>query len=117
MTVAILHDVVEDTNINNEDLINAGFSNSIISTIDCLTKRHQESYLNYIKRIYANLYAPFVKIADLEDNMSIQRALIRPDQLIKDFLRLNKYILTHRLLTGKITFDQYKEYYDTQISI
>ena len=40
--VALLHDVVEDTNITLEDLRKEGFSEEILFAIDCITKRENE---------------------------------------------------------------------------
>ena len=41
---AILHDVVEDAGITLADLKAEGFSDEIITALDCLTKRKGESY-------------------------------------------------------------------------
>ena len=37
--VAVLHDIVEDTDITLEDLRNEGFSNAIVDAIECVTNR------------------------------------------------------------------------------
>lgn len=72
-TVAILHDVVEDTNWTFERLRKEGFPEEIISALDCLTKRDKEPYEELVKRAADNPLARRVKIADLEDNMDIRR--------------------------------------------
>ena len=41
---AILHDVIEYTNITFDDIRTEGFSDGVIATLDCLTKRDNESY-------------------------------------------------------------------------
>lgn len=75
--VAILHDIVEDTNMSifhladifhtNDDLL---FNSTIISSINQLTKKKEESYLNYISRVKKNKLAKEIKIEDLKHNLS-----------------------------------------------
>jgi (p)ppGpp synthase/HD superfamily hydrolase len=96
-TVAILHDVVEDTKWTFDDLRKEGFSESIIVALDCVTKREGEAYEDFIRRNAGNRLASRVKLADLEDNMD----LLRNEQVTpEDLPRLNKYILAHRFLTA-----------------
>ena len=40
--VAVMHDIVEDTNITFDDLQNEGFSDQVISAIQCVTKRKEK---------------------------------------------------------------------------
>lgn len=70
---AVLHDVIEDTNITFEDLKSQGFSDEIVTPLDCLTKREGESYDDFISRILLNETACRVKLADLIDNMDLTR--------------------------------------------
>jgi (p)ppGpp synthase/HD superfamily hydrolase len=72
-TVAVLHDVIEDSSITLEDLKAEGFSDEIVQAIDCLTKREGEPYEAHVERARQNRLALPVKIADLEDNMDPQR--------------------------------------------
>src|SRR5262252_4801617 len=53
-TVAILHDVVEDTDWTFEKLRAERFPDEIISALDCLTKREKEPYEDLVKRSAAN---------------------------------------------------------------
>lgn len=86
--VAILHDVVEDSDNTLFDLKNAGFSIDIIEALDCLTKRADESYEDFITRIKLNPLATKVKILDLEDNSDVGRI---PNPTDKDYARIDKY--------------------------
>ncbi|MEO5376492.1 MAG: GTP pyrophosphokinase [Magnetococcus sp. DMHC-6] len=87
--VAVLHDVVEDTNITLEDLQQAGFSPTILTAVACLTRHPNDSYDLYLERIKSNSLACKVKINDLEDNMNLRRL---PATLTeRDCLRLQKY--------------------------
>lgn len=73
--VALLHDVVEDTNVTLEDLRDAGFTNQVIDAVDAITKRPGEKYSDFIDRISRNPLAIEVKIADIRDNLEDQSAL------------------------------------------
>lgn len=86
--IAILHDVVEDSGITIENLKNEGFSENILSAIDCLTRRKKESYEDFINRISKNKLATNVKILDILDNLNTSRLKTISDI---DKERLNKY--------------------------
>lgn len=86
--VAILHDVVEDSDISLKDLKESGFSDAVVNAIDCLTKRKDEEYHNFISRITANELAKKIKIEDIKDNMDLTRLKSITD---KDQERIVKY--------------------------
>lgn len=69
MTVAALHDVVEDTDITVADLTQAGWSARIVTAVDALTRRDGEDYFDFALRAASNEVARPVKIADLRDNL------------------------------------------------
>ena len=95
--VAILHDVVEDTDWTFDDLRQEGFSEELIAALDCVTKREGEAYEDFVKRSASNALAKRVKIADLEDNMDIRRhEVLEP----KDLERFNKYLRAWRGLNS-----------------
>jgi len=85
---AVLHDVVEDTDITLDDLRVEGFSKEIITALDCLTKRDSESYDDFINRVLTNEIACKVKNGDLADNMDLTRI---PNPTEKDKERIKKY--------------------------
>jgi (p)ppGpp synthase/HD superfamily hydrolase len=72
-TAAVLHDVVEDTDITLDDLHRAGYSSEIVAAIDALTHRTHESYEQYIDRVARNSVARRVKAADIEENLANNR--------------------------------------------
>ncbi len=86
--VAVLHDVVEDSTWELEDLRTEGFSESAIQAIDCLTHREGEEYEAYIERVSSDDIAKEVKLADLTDNMNLRRI---PDLNPRDLSRLERY--------------------------
>lgn len=80
--VALLHDVVEDTSLTLEDLVQRGFERSVVDAVDCLSHRTDELYVDYIRRVEPNPIAREVKLADLRDNLANNRALRpTPDNL------------------------------------
>lgn len=86
--VSLLHDIVEDTLLTLVDLKNEGFSDQIIAAINCLTRRSDETYEQFIERILHNDLARRVKILDLEDNSDLSR-IGSPSS--DDIQRLGKY--------------------------
>jgi (p)ppGpp synthase/HD superfamily hydrolase len=86
--VAVLHDVVEDTDWSFEDLRKEGFPEEILQALDCVTKREGEAYEAFVKRSAGNSLARQVKVADLEDNMDVRRM---PAITAEDLSRLEKY--------------------------
>jgi (p)ppGpp synthase/HD superfamily hydrolase len=88
MMVAVLHDVLEDTQYTLLDLQQAGYPEEVLEALDCLTRRENETYEEFIERIKTNPLARRVKIADLEDNMDIRRI---SDPQEKDMERLKRY--------------------------
>jgi len=91
--VALLHDVVEDTDWTFEDLVGEGFSEHVIEALRLLTHTDGSPYPEYIERLSTNTLAKAVKKADLTDNMDLKRI---PEPTEKDFARLQKY---HRAWT------------------
>ncbi len=85
---AVLHDVAEDTPISIERMTALGYAPHIVAALDCLTRRKEETYEQFIERIAPNPLARRVKLADLEDNMDIRRL---PAVTPKDGERLARY--------------------------
>lgn len=68
-TIAILHDVVEDTNVTLYDL-SKDFPSIIIEAVDALSRREDEQHFDYIRRVSKNELAVEIKIVDIVDNLS-----------------------------------------------
>jgi (p)ppGpp synthase/HD superfamily hydrolase len=77
---AVLHDVVEDTDCQIDDLVDRGFPRVVVTAIDCLTQRPNEVYADYIERLSANDVARRVKIIDLRHNLTNNRRLPESSQ-------------------------------------
>ena len=71
--IAALHDVIEKSNISLADLKNKGFDQNIISSIDSLSRRKSESYIDYIGRLMQNRISVKIKLLDLADNIKMHR--------------------------------------------
>lgn len=80
--VALLHDVVEDTDVTFKQLEEV-FSIEIIDTLKLLTREKTIEYDEYIKRIKNNSIACKVKIADLMHNLDETRLDFVTDDDIK----------------------------------
>ena len=88
--VAILHDIIEDTDITEKDLLDIGFDDDIVEAVVLLTRDKNMTYYDYIRKIkYSNnTLAYWVKMADLEDNMDLSRLKNATD---KDKERVKRY--------------------------
>ncbi len=88
MSIAVLHDVVEDTNFTFKMLVDIGFSERVVDALKLLTHEKSVPYVNYIRDLASNEDARLVKLADLQHNSDIMRMKgLRK----KDFERLEKY--------------------------
>lgn len=70
--VALLHDVVEDTDVTLEALA-AIFPKEVVDAVALMTHREGEPYLDYVARIKENPLARTVKLADLRHNTDESR--------------------------------------------
>lgn len=68
--VALLHDVLEDTNITEQQLSDKGISDEVITAVKLLTKKKDQSYQSYLWELKKNDMARTVKIYDMLDNLS-----------------------------------------------
>ena len=95
--VAILHDVIEDTDWTFEALRQEGFSETIITALETVTKLSEdEDYDEFIQRSLNNEIGRKVKIADLRENLDVTRIGQLTD---KDIARINKYKRALSVLT------------------
>lgn len=90
MQMAILHDVIEDSEggYTLEKLQELGFSLRVLSALALLTHNKDEDYDSYIMKIASNVDAVRIKMEDLRDNSDITRLKGLRE---KDFERMKKY--------------------------
>lgn len=78
---AVLHDVAEDTPFTLDRLRALECPGPVLEAVECLTRRPDETYEQFIERLMPNAIARRVKRADLEDNMDVLRLpAITPDE-------------------------------------
>jgi (p)ppGpp synthase/HD superfamily hydrolase len=88
MAIAVMHDVVEDSDVTFTDLYSMGFSIRVVETLRLLTKIKGQSHREYVDGIKTNKDAIAVKLADLRHNSDIRRLKGITD---KDVARMKKY--------------------------
>ena len=86
--VAVLHDVVEDSDVTFEDLEREGFSAEVVKGLRAVTKVEGESYEDFVARAARDPVGKAVKLADLMENSDLSR-IAEPSR--KDLERVEKY--------------------------
>lgn len=86
--VALLHDVIEDSSVTAEELLNAGLPETVVTAVQILSKKKGQDYQTYLKTVKSNPLARVVKLADLKHNSDLLRLETITD---KDLERLEKY--------------------------
>ncbi len=71
--VALLHDVIEDTDYTLDDLRNMGFSNNVVEAVEVMTHLPEVSYEDYLRNLKKNPIAKKVKLADIRHNSDLTR--------------------------------------------
>lgn len=93
--VALLHDVIEDTEYTLEDLRKMGFGDSVLAAIDLMTHEDGVPYMDYVEKIKTDPIARTVKLADLRHNSDMTRLdVVTP----RDQERAEKYLAAINLL-------------------
>ena len=95
--VALLHDLVEDTDYTIDDLINMGFDKTVTDAIDLMTHTDGIDYMDYVRMIKKNPIAKAVKLADLKHNSDLTRLDVIDE---KALIRREKYLEAIALLEG-----------------
>ena len=93
--VALLHDVVEDSDITLDDLKKYGFSEDVISAVAAMTHSPNIDYMDYIAQVKKNPIAAAVKLEDLKHNSDLTRL---EEVTAKDIKRNEKYKKAMELL-------------------
>ena len=88
--VALLHDIVEDTEVTIPDLKNLKFSKEVIEAIDVITKKKDQEYFSYLKSIKDNSIAKKVKIEDLKHNSDLKRLRFVTQKDMDRFIKYKK---------------------------
>lgn len=86
--VAVLHDVVEDTDLTLDQLAAEGFPDYILAALESVTRKTGETYDAFVLRASNNPIGRRVKYADLRDNADLSRI---PKPTDADRARTAKY--------------------------
>jgi len=98
MSVALLHDVIEDSDISAEQLLAEGIPAEVVEAVQCLSKNENEDYQDFVGRTKKNELAAKIKIADIEENIDILRLPSLDDY---DLTRVQKYHSAWQFLNDK----------------
>lgn len=93
--VALLHDLVEDTDYTIDDLTSMGFGKTVTDAIALMTHADGVAYMDYVREIKNNPIAKAVKLADLKHNSDLTRLDIVDEKALK---RKEKYSKAIKLL-------------------
>ena len=96
--VAVLHDVIEDTDTTREELLEF-LNEELVDSIVALSKGENEEYEKYLIRVKNNKIARKVKLADLKDNMNLDRL---EHIEMRDMKRYMKYRKAHKYLSEEV---------------
>lgn len=88
VTVALLHDVVEDTDYTIEDIIAMGFPKPVTDALALMTHDKTVPYMDYVAKIKTNPIAKAVKLADLRHNSDTSRLEYVDEKVLR---RIRKY--------------------------
>ena len=94
---ALLHDVVEDTDITIEELRGYGFTEEQLEAVRLLTRLEEVDYLDYVRNLRDNPIAKAVKIEDLKHNSDVTRMETLSED---DRERFEKYKKAMEILVG-----------------
>jgi guanosine-3',5'-bis(diphosphate) 3'-pyrophosphohydrolase len=86
--IALLHDVVEDTDITYADLRQQGMTDRVIEGVRSMTKMRGQTLQEYKEQVFSNKDAMLVKLCDLRHNSDFKRL---KGITTKDIDRMAKY--------------------------
>ncbi|MDE7108140.1 MAG: metallophosphoesterase family protein [Clostridiales bacterium] len=92
--VALLHDTLEDTDIDIR-LLEQNFSQEVVTAVKLLTHAEGVDYFDYVRGLKDNPLAVAVKLADLEHNSDLSRLKAVTEH---DLQRLEKYKKAREIL-------------------
>lgn len=96
ISIAYLHDIIEDTEVTFEDLKDS-FGSDIAKSVSTLSKKKEVPYDKYIKEIVDDELARTVKIADTISNLNAslkdenQKRIIKYSNQLNSLLTVRKF--------------------------
>ena len=95
---AVLHDVLEDTDVTPQDLRDTGVPPPVVDAVVALTHRPEHTYEQYTEHVAGNHLARRVKLADLADNLANNQSLPQTPDVVA---RIKRYELAVNVLTSE----------------
>ncbi|HVT78368.1 MAG TPA: HD domain-containing protein [Acidimicrobiales bacterium] len=93
---ALLHDVIEDTDLTEADLLAAGIPVHVVTAVAALTRREGQADVDYYATVAANELALRVKRADIANNTDpVRTARLDPatrDRLARKYAKATKLL-------------------------
>ena len=107
-SLALLHDILEDTEVTSNDLLNLGYSKSEVSVLEILTNTW-DNYEEYIDNILNsnNKIALNIKVKDLLHNMDLTRL---KKITLRDIKRAKKYLNAYIKIIETLEGEEYDRY-------
>jgi (p)ppGpp synthase/HD superfamily hydrolase len=100
--VGVLHDIIEDTSITASQLLQYGFSSTVVDGVVAMSKTPDTSYIDYLINLKKNEIARVVKMYDITHNSDLTRLKgVRPS----DIIRTRKYQIAYLYLSNELTED------------
>ena len=96
--VSLLHDVLEDSEFTQKDMLEFGIPFEIVSRCEIITRGTDETYMNFVRRCGDEKIVRYVKMADLLHNMDLTRIEKITDT---DLQRIKKYHKAYKYLELK----------------
>ena len=96
MAAGYLHDVIEDTPITEDILMDLFVPEEVLAIVDLVTRRDGEPYFDFIARVATDASAIRVKLANLDDNLDTSRWPEMPSEYVW------RYRMAQRILTTKL---------------
>lgn len=114
VSVALLHDAVEDSELTLDDLRDMGFNERIVTGVDSVSKRNNEPYVDAVARAISHPIGRLVKLSDNLDNSS-EEQLIPLSQERRERVTL-KYTLARGKLYDSLRSIPDEKLYDKEFS-
>lgn len=111
-SIAYLHDVVEDTEVTFEDLLNNGISQEIVNQLKLLTHDPSDDYDSYINKILTSKVASIIKLADLLDNLNVSQFTLEQLHKKSTIDRLLKYEKSKSKIIKSLLVNHTSYYYN-----
>lgn len=98
--VALLHDVIEDSDYTLDDIRAMGFGDEVVTALALMTHEEGVPYMDYVAGLKDNPTARAVKLADLRHNSDLTRLDVVDAKALK---RVEKYAAAIHLLEDSET--------------